>query len=143
MAARKKKDAISLGCNSGSLETSSLVVTGRRGRLPRNLQLGRAGFRMTSHRKRRRESSPSSPLEPFAGSILLPKVNSRRDITLLGYLHRLSVSVAVTDSALAAVDLAPPGLPGRHPNTSISSRGYLRTVFGNRFCDLPNILRAS
>ena len=46
MAARKKKDAISLGCNSGSLETSSLVVTGRRGRLPRNLQLGRAGFRM-------------------------------------------------------------------------------------------------
>ena len=26
------------------------------------------------------------PLEPFAGSILLPKVTSRRDITLLGCL---------------------------------------------------------
>ena len=42
-----KKDAISLGCKSGSLETSSLVVvTGRRRRLPRNLQRYKAGFRI-------------------------------------------------------------------------------------------------
>jgi hypothetical protein len=48
------------------------------------------------------------PLEPFAGSILLPKVTSRRDITLLGRPRRLPASVAVTDSVLAVVDLALP-----------------------------------
>ena len=48
------------------------------------------------------------PLEPFAGFILLLKVTLRRDITPLGCLRRLPASVAVTDSALAAVDLALP-----------------------------------
>lgn len=103
-----EKDAISLGCKCGDLETSSLVMTGRRRRLPRNLQRYKAGFWMGYELlKEERGIKSIVPLEPFAGSILLPKVTSRRDITLLGRPRRLP-SVAVTDSVLAVVDLAPP-----------------------------------